>query len=173
MHLDALDIRVIYDNNAMETTAKLYALAAANIYSNIHKRFTKIDSDIYDFTHFTVNNIEYKWLEQHRLQPKLFLQPIYNAIANDENTYNPCHIPRCSQALVTQQQFSDGMQRLFAHRHARDVIIKKKHQGITATTQILSRVAFTAETAANRNQQGMYICTAIILKELFNHMNDF
>lgn len=123
----------------METTAKLYSLAAANIFSNVHKRFTKSNSDEFDFKSFNINNIEYKWIDERRLSYKLFLQPIYDAIADTENSYNPCHIPHCSQALVIQQQFSEAMQQLFAHRQARDVIIKKTSRYHSYNTDYISR----------------------------------
>lgn len=85
--------------------------------------------------------------------------------------YNPCHIPHCSFALLSQQRFSDEMQKLFAHRQVRDVATERKHQGITPTTQILSYDAFTADTAASRDSAGLHYINFYLLAELFTNMH--
>lgn len=155
----------------METTARLYQIAAQNIYLQVNKRIRKNNTDTFDFVNFSINKPELEWIRERNANHKYFLQPIYDVIADRVNRYDPCYIPRCPEAYRMQQTFSDAMEKLHAHREARDIIIKKKHQYIVPSTQLLSRDGFTAETAAARDNQGMRIvlCLLNLLSNQYVH----
>jgi hypothetical protein len=141
----------------MESAAKLYSLAAKNIYNWVEKdhKLSRSNTNNFDHRSLTINDQEFEWAKKYS-SPIEFLRPIIDKRLNASGYYIPCYVKPCPTSDVLNRQFQDTIDNINNCRIARNALVKRKHRNINSDTVLISDQYGTAPTVNERVGQGKY-----------------